>query len=233
MAGSTFIFNNPRVERIVSGRGSIGKLAEEIDRVGGTRALVVISPSVARTFLLERIKSGLGAKCAAVFDAVKPHSPTDSIAQAVERARDARIDVLVSAGGGSAIDSAKGVAALLAEGGSLPRFGVRFTPPNTKEVPPMPAPKLPHIAIPTTLSGGEYSYSAGISEGGKKYIVADPKLAPRTVLLDPEAAATAPGRLLAASGMNALAHCVEAVYSTETQPLTEAYGLTGIGLIAR
>jgi alcohol dehydrogenase class IV len=233
MGGSAFVFNNPRVERIVSGRGSIGKLAEEVERVGGTRALVVISPSVSRTFVLDRIKSALGAKCVAIFDQVKPHSPTDSIAEAVERARNARIDVLVSAGGGSAIDTAKGVAALLAEGGSLPRFGVRFTPPNKKEVPLMPAPKLPHIAIPTTLSGGEYSYSAGISEGGKKYIVADPKLAPRTVLLDPEAAATAPARLLAASGMNALAHCVEAVCSTETQPLTEAYSFSAIGLIAR
>jgi alcohol dehydrogenase class IV len=233
MAGSSFVFNNPRVERIVSGPGSIEKLPEEIEKVGGTRALVVISPSVAKTFLLDRIKSGLGAKCVAIFDEVKPHSPTDSIANAVERAREACIDVLVSVGGGSAIDSAKGVAALLAEGGSLPRFGVRFTPPNKKEVPPMPAPKLPHIAIPTTLSGGEYSYSAGITEGGKKYIVADPKLAPRAVLLDPEAAATAPGRLLAASGMNALAHCVEALYSTETQPLTDAYCLRAVGLIAR
>jgi alcohol dehydrogenase class IV len=233
MAVSNFVFNNPRVERIVSGPGSIEKLSEEIERLGGTRALLVISPSVAKTFLLERIKSGLGAKCVAVFDEVKPHSPTESIEEAVESAREARIDVLVSAGGGSAIDSAKGVAALLGEGGPLPRFGVRFTPPNKKEVPPMPAPKLPHVAIPTTLSGGEYSYSAGISDGGKKYIVADPKLAPRVVLLDPEAAATAPGRLLAASGMNALAHCVEAVYSTETQPLTDAYCLTAIGLIAR
>jgi alcohol dehydrogenase class IV len=233
MAASAFVFNNPRVERIVSGRGSIGKLAEEVERVGGTRALIVISPSVAKTFLLDRIKASLGGKCAAVFEQVKPHSPTDSIAQAIEPARDARIDVLVSAGGGSAIDTAKGVAALLAEGGALPRFGVRFTPPNKKETPLLPAPKLPHIAIPTTFSGGEYSYSAGISEGGKKYIIADPKLAPRTVLLDPEAAATAPPRLLAASGMNALAHCVEAVYSTETQPLTEAYCLSAIGLIAR
>ena len=233
MAAATFIFNNPRVERIVSGPGSIEKLSGEIDGLGGTRAMLVISPSVAKTFLLDRIKSGLGVKCVAVFDQVKPHSPTESIAKAVESAREAGIDVLVSAGGGSAIDSAKGVAALLAEGGSLPRLGVRFTPPNNKEVPPMPAPKLPHIAIPTTLSGGEYSYSAGISEGGKKYIVADPKLAPRVVILDPEAAATAPARLLAASGMNALAHCVEAVYSTETQPLTDAYCLRGIGLIAR
>lgn len=233
MAGSSFVFNNPRVERIVSGPGSIAKLPEETERLGGTRALLVISPSVAKTLLLERIKSGLGGKCVAVFDEVKPHSPTDSIVKAVERAREARIDVLVSVGGGSAIDSAKGVAALLAEGGSLPRYGVRFAPPDKKEIPPMPAPKLPHIAIPTTLSGGEYSYSAGVTEGGKKYIVADPKLAPRTVLLDPEAAATAPGRLLAASGMNALAHCVEAIYSTETQPLTDAYCLRAVGLIAR
>jgi alcohol dehydrogenase class IV len=233
MAGSRFVFNNPRVERIVSGRGSIRKLSEEIERLGGARVLVVTSPSVAKTFLLDRIKSALGGKCVAIFDQVKPHSPTDSIEKAVECAREARVDVLLSAGGGSAIDTAKGVAALLAEGGSLPRLAVRFTPPDKKEVPLMPAPKMPHIAIPTTLSGGEYSYSAGVSEGGKKYIVADSKLAPRTVILDPEAAATAPARLLAASGMNALAHCVEAVYSTETQPLTEAYCLKGLGLIAR
>lgn len=232
MAAATFVFNNPRVERIVSGPGSIEKLSEEIERVGGTRTLLVISPSVAKTSVLDRIKSALGAKCAGIFAEVKPHSPTESIVKAVENARAERFDALVSAGGGSAIDSAKGIAALLAEGGSLPRFGVRFTPPNKKEVPPMPAPKLPHIAIPTTLSGGEYSYSVGISEGGKKYIVADPKLAPRVVILDPEAAATAPRRLLAASGINALAHCVEAVYSTETQPLTDAYCLRAIGLIA-
>ena len=212
MAGTNFVFNNPRVERVISGQGSLAQLSAEVERLGGGRALVVISPSVAKTFLLARVKDSLGAKCAAIFDAVKPHSPTDSIAKAVQTARGAKIDVLVSVGGGSAIDTAKGVAALLAEGGSLPDFAVRFKPPNQKDVPVMPAPKLPHIAIPTTFSGGEYSYSAGITEGGKKHIIADPKLAPRTVLLDPEAAATAPGRLLAASGMNALAHCVEAVY---------------------
>src|SRR5918993_2656510 len=117
MAASTFIFNNPRVERIVSGPGSFEKLSEEIDRLGASRAMLVISPSVAKTFLLDRIKLEVGEKCVAVFDQVKPHSPTELIAKAVESAREGRIDVLVSAGGGSAIDSAKGVAALLAEGG--------------------------------------------------------------------------------------------------------------------
>jgi alcohol dehydrogenase len=97
----------------------------------------------------------------------------------------------------------------------------------------MTAPKIPHIAIPTTLSGGEYSYSVGITEGGVKHIVADPKLTPCTVLLDPEAAATAPAKLLAASGMNSLAHCVEGIYSTQTQPMTEAYCLSAVSLLVR
>src|SRR5215213_8431941 len=117
MARTSFTFNNPRVERVISGQGSLGKLAEEVERLGGNRALVLISPSVAKTFLLERVKAALGGKCAAVFDEVKPHSPTESIGKAVELARDANIDVLISVGGGSAIDTGKGVAALLAEGG--------------------------------------------------------------------------------------------------------------------
>lgn len=67
MAGSTFVFHNPRVERIVSGPGAIGKLAEEVERLGGKRALVVTSPSVAKTFLLGRITSVLGAKLPPLF----------------------------------------------------------------------------------------------------------------------------------------------------------------------
>jgi alcohol dehydrogenase class IV len=60
-------------------------LPEEIERIGGTRALLVISPSVAKTFLLDAIKSCIGAKCVAIFDAVKPHSPTESIERALAR----------------------------------------------------------------------------------------------------------------------------------------------------
>jgi alcohol dehydrogenase class IV len=67
MAGSTFVFHNPRVERIVSGPGAIDKLAEEVERLGGKGALVVSSPSVAKTFLLGRITSVLRAKAAATF----------------------------------------------------------------------------------------------------------------------------------------------------------------------
>lgn len=228
MAAASFEFSNPRVERIVFGRGKVATVRDEIVRFGASRALVVVSPSVAQTALMEKVRIALASGCAGVFDRVRPHSPTDAIQEAADAAISAKADVLISVGGGSAIDTAKGIAVLLAEGGPLPRFGVRFTPPDRKEVPALPAPKLPHIAIPTTLSGGEYSYSAGITEGGKKFIVADPKLAPRTVILDPEALQTVPPGLLAASGMNALAHCVEAIYSTHTQALTQAYCLAGV-----
>jgi len=233
MTVHSFEFSNPRVERIVFGRKIIRKIGAEVSRLGGTRACVITSPSMGRTSLLDQVREGLGARCVGTFKDVQPHSPTDAIAEAAEMVRRAQADVLISLGGGSSIDTAKGIAALLAEGGPLPRFGVRFTPPDRKEVPVLAAPKLPHIAVPTTLSGGEYSYSAGITEGGKKFIVADPKLAPRTVLLDPEAARTMPPKLLAASGMNALAHCVEAVYSTHTQPITQALCLAGITRLSR
>ncbi|MBI3078848.1 MAG: iron-containing alcohol dehydrogenase, partial [Deltaproteobacteria bacterium] len=158
--------------------------------------------------------------------------PVSTVEEAARAAREAGADALMSVGGGSAIDTAKGVAALLAEGGPLSRFRTRFTPPDRKETPPLPAPKLPHLAIPTTLSGGEYSYSAALTEAGGKFLIADPKLAPRVVLLDPVAAATCPPRLLAASGMNALAHCVEALYSLHHQPIGDALCMAGVERLA-
>ena len=232
MTGESFEYSNPRVERVISGHGVIGRLGQEVERLGGSRALIVTSPSVVRSDIFNGLREGLGSLCVGSFDRVRPHSPTEVIEEAAEEFRKSNADVLVSVGGGSAIDTAKGVAVLLAEGGPLTRFGVRFTPPNRKEVPELPRPKLPHLAVPTTLSGGEYSYSVGITEGGKKYILADPKLAPRTVLLDPEAVRTVPSVLLAASGMNALAHCVEAIYSTHTQPITQALCLSGVRRLA-
>jgi alcohol dehydrogenase len=232
MTGDPFEFNNPRVERVVFGRGVIGTIGEEVSRLAGSRAWVVTSPSVVRTHLLDQVREGLGSRCVGVFDGVLPHSPTEIIEEAARGAERSGADVLVSVGGGSAIDTAKGIAAVLAEGGPLTRFGVRFTPPDRKEAPELPLPKMPHLAVPTTLSGGEYSYSVGITEGEKKYILADPKLAPRTVLLAPEAARTIPSNLLAASGMNSLAHCVEALYSTHTQPITQALCLSGVSRLA-
>ena len=232
MAVSAFEYSNPRVERIVFGRGAVGRLADEVRRLGASRVFVVTSPSIARTYLLDAVRSALGGLCVGVFDTVKPHSPTDSVVAAAGQASAASADAFVSVGGGSSIDTAKGMAAYLAEGRPLKSLATHFIPPDRKEVPDMPASKLPHVAIPTTFSGGEYSYSAGLAEAGHKLILADPKLSPRVVLLDPEAAQTAPPRLLAASGMNALAHCVEAIYSTQTQVLSQAYCLAAVGPIA-
>jgi len=229
---SPFVYKNPRVERILFGPGVMEQLAEEVRGLKGERVCVVTSPSIARSNLLNRVRESLGSLCVGVYETVEPHSPTSSIDEAAALATEARADTLVSVGGGSSIDTAKGVAALLAEGGPLSRLATRFVPPNRKEVPDMPAPKLPHIAVPTTFSGGEYSYSAGVTEGGTKHILADPKLAPRVVLLDPRAAQTAPPKLLAASGMNALAHCVEAIYSTQTQILSQAYCMAAVAPIA-
>jgi alcohol dehydrogenase class IV len=167
MVEGSFEFSNPRVERIVFGYGKVQTVGEEVARLGASRAFVVVSPSVAKTPLMEKVLEALGSRCVGVCDRVQPHSPTEVIRDAAEETSAARADILISVGGGSAIDTAKGIAVLLAEGGPLPRFAVRFTPPDRKEVPPLAAPKPPHIAIPTTLSGGEYSYSPALPRAVK------------------------------------------------------------------
>ena len=190
MTGESFEYSNPRVERVISGRGVIRRLGQEVERLGGSRALIVTSPSVVRSDIFNGLREGLGSRCVGSFDRVRPHSPTEVIEEAAEEFRKSNADVLVSVGGGSAIDTAKGVAVLLAEGGPLPRFGVRFTPPNRKEVPDLPRPKLPHLALPSTLSAGVYSYAVVTTVGVKNYILVDTKFAPQTVLLDRESVRT-------------------------------------------
>ncbi len=132
MTGESFEYSNPRVERVISGRGVIRRLGQEVERLGGRRALIVTSPSVVRSDIFYGLREGLGSLCVGSFDRVRPHSPTEVIEEAAEEFRKSNADVLVSVGGGSAIDTAKGIAVLLAEGGPLTRFGVRFTPPNRK-----------------------------------------------------------------------------------------------------
>ena len=87
MAVSAFEYSNPRVERIVFGRGVVKQLADEARQLGASRVFVVTSPSIAKTYLLDAVRSTLGDLCVGVYDTVKPHSPTDSIARGGEAGR--------------------------------------------------------------------------------------------------------------------------------------------------
>ena len=196
--------------RLVYGAGRLGEVGQLVEELGGTRALMVTSPSVRRTGLVDRVGGHLGRRLAAVFDEIRPHSPIEVVEAARHAAASAGADVVVSVGGGSSVDTAKGIVHLVRE-----QSGRR----------------LPHVAIPTTLSGAEFTYAAGITHGPTKRIYG-PDLFCEVVVLDPEAAAVTPCSLFLPSGLNAVAHCVEGIQSVNGSAVAEAMLLHAIRLLS-
>jgi alcohol dehydrogenase class IV len=229
-----FEYSGP-LQRVILEPDALRKLASETQALGATRALVICGGKTRRTELFKTVTAELGELCAGVFDEVVEHSATTLVTQGAERARALGIDALVAVGGGSASDTAKGIAILLAEGGRIEEHASRFVPPDQFFPKPLPSPKLPVIAIPTTASAAEVTPGLGIRDPatGAKLLFWDVKLACRLIILDPKANLEVPAALMASTGMNGFAHCAEGLYSRLRNPISEGLALQGARLLAR
>ena len=147
----------------------------------------------------------LGGRLAGVFTGVRPHVPAAVAQAARQEAAAAGADALLSIGGGSATGTAKAVA--LATG-------------------------LPVIAVPTTYAGSEVTPVWGITEGARKTTGTDLRVLPRLVIYDPELTLGLPPGLSAASGLNAMAHCVEAFWAPRRNPVSSLAAGEGIRALA-
>jgi maleylacetate reductase len=202
------------IERVHFGPGSIQRLAEELDKIPSKRPFLITGQTIAeKTRLVETVEKAAGRNLAGVFSGIKQHAPISGIRRATEEAQRARADSIVSLGGGSPIDSAKIVVKELSDSFSKPIVS--------------------HLAIPTTLSAAEFSYSAGMTDetAKRKIGVRDPKLVPRLIFLDPEITADTPAWLWACTGIRSLDHAVESVYSPRHQPYVDTLALKSITLI--
>jgi maleylacetate reductase len=206
-----FDFTPHPVSRVAYGRGRLAELGEVLGSLEKDRALVVTSPSVRRSGLVARAEAAIGGRLAGVFDGTRPHSPVEVVREATALAARVGADAVVSVGGGSAIDTAKGIVHL-----RLEESGAR----------------LAHVAVPTTLSGGEFTGAAGITHGPIKKLYRGSHMPASLVILDPEAAAITPLSLLLPSGLNALHHCVEGVCSIRPNGMSDAMFLHAIRLLA-
>jgi len=190
----SFIHDSPP-QRVVFGAGRIASVADEAARLGLSRALVIATPgSGAR--LGARVAELLGSRSAGLHAQAVIHVPRAVAEAGLAAAQAARADGLVAAGGGSAIGLAKIIARDTA---------------------------LPIVALPTTYSGSEATPIWGTSDGDRKTTGRDTKVAPRTVIYDPELTLALPAAVTAASAMNAIAHCVEGLWMPERTPVTVAY----------
>jgi maleylacetate reductase len=190
--------------RVVFGRGSLEKVPQEIDRLGAQRALVLTTPG--RRKLGEELAARLGEKAVGVFSRAVMHVPVETAEAARSEAARLAADSCVAIGGGSAVGLAKAIAAVT---------------------------RLPILAIPTTYSGSEMTSTWGLTEGGMKKTMRDPGVQPKAVVYDPTLTLSLPAGLSATSGMNAMAHCVEALYAEDANPISSLVAEEGIRSLAR
>ncbi len=232
-SGTTGRILNAGGEGVVYGPGSAPRqLASLLRRSGVTRPFLLTTPSVERAGLADEVAALLGADLAGVFAGSREHTPEPVVHAAAAEVAASGADGLVSLGGSSVVDLAKGVALVLADGPELARH--RWSAEGGPAPRPL-APKLVHVALPTTLSGAEFTGAAGITDAasGEKIVYLDRALTPRWVLLDATLARATPPALWAATGMKALADTLEVLCSSRANPLTDAVALGALGLLVQ
>ncbi|HET6212660.1 MAG TPA: maleylacetate reductase [Micromonosporaceae bacterium] len=188
--------------RVRFGVGTVGRVADEVAALGGTRALLIATASMTAT--ARRLADQLGDRLVAVVDRVVQHVPEELAVAVRRRAVEAGADVVVSLGGGSATGLAKAVAVAIG---------------------------APIVAVPTTYAGSEVTPVYGIT-GAHKVTRSDPRAVPRVVVYDPELTRSLPRRTTATSGLNALAHCVSAVQRPDANPVGELFAEAGVRRLA-
>jgi maleylacetate reductase len=199
----SFTFDEPAY-RVIFGVGSLDRLPEEVARLGAKRALVVSTPAELR--FAEDAVTRLGGASAGMFAEAVMHHPIEVVHQARARARQLDADCYVTIGGGTTTGTGKAIA--LETG-------------------------MPVIAIPTTYAGSEMTPIYGITEGGVKKTGRDRRVLPRTVIYDPTLTVSLPPQVSGPSGMNAMAHCVEALYAHDGNPIVTLMAAEGIRALAR
>ena len=220
------------------GSGSLAQLGPALEANGVKRALLITANTLARDgALVEQVKEAAGGRVAAVFSEMVQHDPRQMVLKAAAMAREEEVDGLICFGSGSPNDTAKAVMIALAEGiDSAEGFDavrIKFRYPDYVEIPPITGDCLPLFAIPTTLSAGEFTYFAGVTDEVRKVkdLYVDKKITAKAVILDPDLTLPTPEWLWLSTGMRAVDHCVEAICSTTAQPFTAALAARALDML--
>jgi maleylacetate reductase len=190
--------------RVVFGSGTLGAAKAEIERLGGKRALVLTTPQ--QEAQGAKLGAALGPLYAGIFAGATMHTPVEVTEQALAAMKACDADCVVSLGGGSTTGLGKALAL---------RTGVN------------------QLCIPTTYAGSEMTPILGETRDGLKTTVRDPAVLPETVIYDVDLTLTLPVGLAATSGVNAIAHAVEALYARDTNPVTSLMAEEGVRALAR
>jgi maleylacetate reductase len=223
------------MDEVVFGSPAAEAVAGQMKRLHASRAFLMVSGTLNRTTdEIEKIRQALGSRCVGTFDAMPPHTPREAVVAAAEQARSAGADLIVTVGGGSITDGAKAVQLCLANdvrtADDIDRIrAIKGVPP------PMNAPVVRQISVPTTIAGGEFSAIAGVTNKRSKVkeTVRHGLVMPRAAILDPAVTVHTPEWLWLSTGIRAVDHCVEGLCSREAHPFADAQALKGLSMLAQ
>jgi maleylacetate reductase len=190
--------------RVVFGAGTLRQLPDELSRLGITRALVLATPR--QNALVAGIQEMIGERFDGVFTGAVMHTPVEVTERAMETVHELRADGIVAIGGGSTTGLGKAIALRT---------------------------DLPQIVLPTSYAGSEMTPVVGQTSGGIKTTQSSPKILPETVIYDVDLTMTMPPKLSATSGINAIAHAVEALYARDRNPVISLMAQESIRTLAQ
>jgi len=233
------VYRFPAMESVIFGKPFAEALAHQVDRVETRAVLILASGTLTRTTdMVDRLRHVLGNRCAGVCAKIGAHTPRIDVVAAANAAREAHADLIVTLGGGSITDAAKMVGLCLGNGvthpSQLDQFRAQIAADGTVRRPDIKAPSVRTIAIPTTLSAGEYTASAGCTDTARhvKESYSHPMMMPRTVILDPDVSVHTPEWLFLSTGIRAVDHAVEDICSINGQPIAEGASYHALRLLA-
>jgi len=222
------------MDEVVFGEPAAEAVVAQLDRLQKSRAFLMVSGTLRReTDEVEKIASALGSRCAAIFDAMPQHTPREAVIAASEQARAANADLIVTIGGGSITDGAKAVQICLAND-IRSVDGIDAVRAVKGIVPPINAPAVRQISVPTTIAGGEFTSISGVSNTRMKVkeMLRHELAMPCAVILDPAISVHTPEWLFLSTGIRAVDHCVEGICSGEAHPYADAQALKGLSMLA-
>lgn len=204
-------------------------LAELPGLLGSCNPALITTPGMVSRGTAERVRRAFGRSDIVVFSGVQPNPTIASITEAASAVLNSSPDVLIAVGGGSTIDTAKGVAAIASPGCS----GSGWLARHLRDKTPFPDEFMPLsiVAIPTTAgTGSEVTMWGTVWDeiDGSKYSVSHPMLFPEAALLVPELTLTAPGELTLFSALDAMSHSMESIWNRRATPVSDAFAVAGL-----
>lgn len=233
------IHRYPPMERVIYGIPLAEALAEEIGQLDARAVYVMASGTLTReTDVVDTVRRVLGNRMAGLCAKIGSHTPRIDVVAAANEARAAKADLLLTVGGGSVTDAAKMVGLCLGNDVTAPDgldvFAAIVTPDGKVERPPVKAPSVRSVDVPTTLSAGEFTAMAGCTDTARhvKQSYAHPLMMPRTVILDPAVTVHTPEWLFLSTGIRAVDHAVEDLCSINPTPFSDGMSLQTLRLLA-